>query len=270
MSTRPYSKRLVQRITKETKFIQQRYDFYSKRFKEIERKTPSPTMLTRNSSSEFFQKKKELNDLTKKLQLIHKEKNHLTKSQPRMPKKSTYEKWFVKRKLKANFSSTRDLNQKLKTNLNNIQKKADEVIINDYNKTKKLIEELEHDHKSKLTIINELKKALGYEDESKDLYNFGNISHEAEYIKLQRYYEILKKSCRVNQAKNKQRYKQLQELEQKLRQDNFFLRIKILKTKQQERLLDLPFTNNTGGESLIHNYTDPNFLYKPSIKGLYV
>lgn len=270
MSIRPYSKKIVQRITKETEFIQQRYDFYSRRFEEIKKKTPSPTMFTRNSSSEFLQKKKELNDLTKKLEIIHKEKSRLTKSQPRLPKKSIGEMWLVKRRLEEQISSAKELNQKLKSNRKNIQKITDNVITNEYNKTKKLVEELDFAHKSKRTMISELKKNLSPEVESEDSHNIEKTSQETEYIKLQRYYKIMKKKYRANEAKNKQKYKELQELELKLQQDKVCLQMKILKTKQQERLLDLSFTHNNDGDTLIHNYTDPSFLYKPSIKGLYI
>ncbi|OMJ67164.1 hypothetical protein SteCoe_35743 [Stentor coeruleus] len=270
MSLRPYSKKSVQRITKETEFIQQRYNYYSGRFNEIKKKTLSPTVFTRNSSSEFLQKKKELNDLTKKLEIVHKEKTRLTKSQPRLPKKSIGEMWLVKRRLEEQVSSAKELNQKLKANRKNLQKKTDEVITNEYNKTKKCLEELELDHKSKCIMISELKKTLGPEDDYKDLNNIGSTNQEAEYIKLQKYYKIIKKSYRANETKNKQKYKELQELEQKLQQDKVCLQMKILKTKQQERLLELSFTHNTDENTLIHNYTDPSFLYKPSVKGLYI
>ena len=72
-----------------------------------------------------------------------------------------------------------------------------------------------------------------------------------------------------NELKFKQKFKEIEAIDLKLNSDIICLRMKILKTTQQERLLELALNQNKDGNPSDHNYNDANFLYKPSIKALY-
>lgn len=151
---------------------------------------------------------------------------------------------------------------KIKQNKKNESSGVEKEILAEIENYKKRIEEMQKQHDKNLQVIRNLKEKRG------DLSAVeGTDAGDKELEKLWKIEKNLKSSLKSSDAKYKQMLKELENNAEKLNADKICLQMKILKTNQQERLLQMTIDKSLGdGE---HNFTDANFLYKPSLKGLY-
>ena len=202
---------------------------------------------------------------------MKKEKEFYTKKTSKLITNTSQELEFQRKQLESKIKELTIENEILKQakNVNNEETKdlSHEVIF-----YRKKVAELEIKHEKNLKSLKELGQQL-HEREG-DLSNSpkkesepDDMDEEKTYEKLCKIEKNLKTAIKTNYFKFKQKQKEYEAIEQKLSSEKITLQMKILKTAQQERLLELSISQNLNSKE--HNYTDANFLYKPSIKALY-
>lgn len=215
--------------------------------------------------------KESLSISIQKLNAARKEKELYMKNAHKIIIKTPFELEFQKKQLENKIKLLTDENKALRqvVEFKNPDKKTDltqEIIL-----CRKKISELEVKHEKNVKVLKELEGKLG---DPKTVIKEGIFSgtdeeEEKTYQRLVKIEKILTSSLKANENKYKQKQKEFEVDEQRLASEKICLQMKILKTTQQERLLDLSISQNNGRDSRDHNYTDANFLYKPSIKALY-
>ena len=144
----------------------------------------------------------------------------------------------------------------------------------DYMEIKRNINELELIHEKNLKIVNAMEeKSLGNRMNSeKNDYSQEKIEFktkaELDYSKLRRKYNLLYKLYISHVMNFEKKVKELEKIDKNLMQSRTCLQMKLLKMKQQERLLEVAESQIVSSKVRKH-YTEARFLYKPSIKNLY-
>lgn len=168
--------------------------------------------------------------------------------------------------------------QKLALEKKLLQVKAENEMLKEKNKGK-TFEEAEIEKELMASIENYRKKISILEDQhmknsqilkslkGKTSPELGPENSEKNMEKLWKIEQNLKSSLKSSDLKNQQRLKELENTAEKLSADKVCIQMKILKTSQQERLLQMTIDKNLGDNE--HSFNDVNFLYKPSIKALY-
>ena len=196
-----------------------------------------------------------------KLEVLKKEKESFLTQKLKNPSDLEDQRIHLEGKLKQLKMENEALKSK-KENKKNEPSGVEREILNEIDNYKKQIEEMQKQHEKNLQIIRSLKEKRG------DLSaREGSEAGDKELEKLWKIEKNLKSSLKSSDAKYKQMLKEMENNAEKLTADKICLQMKILKTNQQERLLQMTIDKSLGdGE---HNFTDANFLYKPSLKGLY-
>lgn len=132
-------------------------------------------------------------------------------------------------------------------------------LLSSINKYKQKIYKLEEQHLKNSQILKSLKGKKSPEIDPED--------SEKNMEKLMKIEQNLKSSLRSSDLKYQQKLKELENTAEKLSADKVCIQMKILKTSQQERLLQMTIDQTLGVNE--HSFNDANFLYKPSIKALY-
>ncbi|OMJ77588.1 hypothetical protein SteCoe_22796 [Stentor coeruleus] len=256
----------IEQLTMQNAKLKERYEFYKTRFTEISKKT-SPTPPPQKTQKNI------LNDALissmQHLESLKREKESYLKKQQKIISNSPNELEFQKKQLEQKIKQLKSENSSLrKSQVHNQTFHSSEKTIeisNQITQTQKRIAELESIHTNNQKTIKLLESKLPPEilDQSS-----ATIDNEKLYTKLCKIEKSLQSTLKNNDTKFKQKIKELEAQEQKFNSEKVCLQMKILKTSQQERLLEMTLNQNSENISE-HNYTDANFLYKPSIKGLY-
>ena len=134
------------------------------------------------------------------------------------------------------------------------------------------IQDLENTHKKNQEMIRDLqsaqKRLKKKQVEEENPEEKEEDEETKELKKLQKAESHLQNIIRSNENKYKQVVKDLELALEKLSNDKVVLQMKILKTTQQERLLQMTIEQGDS-EWNDRSFADANFLYKPTLKGLY-
>lgn len=256
----------VEQLVMQNAKLKERYEFYKTRFTEISKRT-SPTPPPQKNQ------KNVLNDALissmQHLESLKREKESYLKKQQKIISNSPNELEFQKKQLEQKIKQLKSENSSLKkTQIHNQALYSSEKTIeisHQITQTQKRISELDSIHANNLKTIKFLESQLPPEilDQSSTIKD-----NEKLYTKLCKIEKSLQSTLKSNDAKFKQKIKELEAQEQKCNSEKVCIQMKILKTSQQERLLEMTI-HQQSENTKDHNYADANFLYKPSIKGLY-
>ena len=246
--------------------LKSRYDFYQKRISEVSRRSAHfiPNILLTNKTSTL---KETLRKLQKELENLKREKESLFNPNSR----TLQELEELKSKFDKKIKTLRDENSALKQKkLKNVEEENEKTQNEELSMLRKKVKELENIHEKNFKTIEGLKDKL---DAEKKVGKQGRPSEiggeEKDVDKLRKLENNLKNFIKSDAAKYKGILKELESSLEKLNSDKICLQMKILKTRQQERLLQLSIDQGNDGRQNESNYTEANFLYKPSIKSLY-
>lgn len=248
----------------ENRELKEIHSFYHSRLEKIMIRSNTPHAMSNNSSSSSIASKRNaLNALIQKFELLKEEEKTVTKKFFKKIPDGADELIFQKHNLMEKIKEAKKNNENLKKKITNtlqIKKKNYlELLENVKNLEKKHLENLEH-----LEPKKDPEKVQEIDPNATKILSEIELSH----AKLCKYYRILTKTRKVNHIKFQQKVKEFEEIDGKLSNQLTCLQLKFLKVKQQERLLDLA-KSQVSNLGLSHNFTDPNFLYKPSVNGLY-
>ena len=253
--------------------------------------TPVPTLTSYLS----INRRKEINFVIQKLEQQDSEKPEIFKKNSKKLENNVGELKFKKIKLEQQIANLLKENLSLKGNQNieNIESQKNENLKSEMLLLKNLVSELEskHEENQKTIKINEeiLEKISkipknsekSFEKPSKNEKSSKNsekssknsekkVSADNLHKKLLKKLNSLQNNFKANESKYKQKLKEYESIEKELSQSRVCLQMKLLKAKQQERLLEIAVNQSKISEKGESTYTNPNFLYKPSIKGLYL
>lgn len=245
--------------------LKQRYDYFKARFDEVSKRASASLPRTIKAQRSILQEA--LMSSINQLNLYKKEKEFYIRKQLKIPKISLNDLELEKKTLKQKIQHLKSENSSLKTpsEIEYYSQSSEKTIKLAYEISciKKKITELQQTHDKNQKIIKIL------EDQTGDFGITANaIINENESNRLSNYEKNLKYSLKKNQAKYKQKIKELEEEEQKCNYEKVCLQMKILKSNQQERLLEITLCQQRENVSDFR-YADANFLYKPSIRALY-
>ena len=210
-----------------------------------------------------------------KLEHLKKEKEYYTKKKQNIIIINQQDLEIKKRQLEMKIYLTSQAIEKIKKITKN---NADVTIENskgisfEFLTYKRKVFELERKHENNQKIIKELENKL---TELKDERKIDDNSYKLESDLEKSYHKLCKKEkyligcIKTNEVKYKQKIKECDTFSQQLSSERICLQMKILKTAQQERLLELALKQNEDEIPIEHNYHDAHFIYKPSIKSLY-
>lgn len=258
----------IEKISLQNIKLKQRFELYNSRFINIsQRNSASFASSTLSPNAQKNTLKKLLKLSLNKLNQLKEEKQFLIKKQQKIIKNSQQELEFQKSYFEQKIAQLKLENLALKASKEELlQKRINEKAIEMFNKisnSQKRILELENFHLKNQKIIKKLESQVQAENPT-----ISYQESEILYNKLCKTYKTLEASIKSNEAKYKQKIKELETQDQKINSEKICLQMKILKTAQQQRLLEINLyqqAENTNN----HNYNDANFLYKPSIKSLY-
>lgn len=246
--------------------LKSRYDFYQKRISEVSRRSAHfiPNILLSNKTSTL---KETLRKLQKELENLKREKESLFNPNAKTLKELEELKYKFEKKIKT----LKDENSALKLKkLKNAEEENEKTQNEELNMLRKKVKEMENTHDKNLRNIEGLKDKLYSGKKGGKLVRSSEIgAEENDADKLRKIESNLKNFIKSDAAKYKGILKELESSLEKLNSDKICLQMKILKTKQQERLLQLSIDQGNDGRQNESNYADANFLYKPSIKSLY-
>ena len=263
--------------------------------------TPVPTLTSYLS----INRRKEINFVIQKLEQQDSEKPEIFKKNSKKLENNVGELKFKKIKLEQQIANLLKENLSLKGNQNieNIESQKNENLKSEMLLLKNLVSELEskHEENQKTIKINEeilekiskipknseksfekpSKNEKSFEKPSKNEKSSKNsekssknsekkVSADNLHKKLLKKLNSLQNNFKANESKYKQKLKEYESIEKELSQSRVCLQMKLLKAKQQERLLEIAVNQSKISEKGESTYTNPNFLYKPSIKGLYL
>jgi hypothetical protein len=261
-------------IEQENKQLKDMYNYYHGR---LDRILSSPERSKRGGSSKSFVfiQKKELNSRVKKLGIMSQERKKLMENRPKLVKNTAGELWLCRQQLEEKIQKALQENERLKQLKKDAknEKSQDGDEIREYLQCKKNFKELEKKHEKLARIVQEInEKSTSKQgvNEALNLIMQLKFESENEQDKLAKHYEILKKSYVSNEKIFRNQLKDYEILDQKLSQNLVYLKMKLLKSTQQERLLEIT-TNLTESSGVISQSSmNTSFLYKPSLKSLYI
>jgi chromosome segregation ATPase len=241
--------------------LKDRYEFYKVRLADVSRKSA-------HFNPKLFPKKHQalqesLKTLQNALEILKKEKESL--SGPASKNLSDLEE--QKKSLELKIKSIKIENEAIRSRLKQKESSEESIINPEVIGLKKRVAELEAAHEKNLQTIKDLQKVQKEKENSRK--SAGKESEdtgpESQTEKLSKLEQNLRTMIKSNENKFKSLLKELETTVEKLNSDKICLQMKILKTTQQERLLQMTLDKKESEPS----FADANFLYKPSIKSLY-
>ena len=256
-------------MSEQNKQLKERFNFYKSRFNEITKKSISSTPNSVNSNNSVL--KDALMVSLQKLDNLKKEKEFYSNQKFSTQERNAQDLEVQRKQLENKIKQLKQENERIKKSSTKEESSGQIDYTNEISSYKKKIFELEAKHEKNLRTLKELEQKLKKQDSFKSKKeNFDVLDSaglEKKYQKLCKLENFLKKSIKSDELKYKQRLKELETEEQKISAEKVCIQMKILKTTQQARLLELSISQNH--DTSDDNYPDANFLYKPSIKALY-
>jgi conjugal transfer/entry exclusion protein len=253
----------LEHIKEENKKLKDRFDFYNSKLANITKEPLMPDSNMVNINKAF--KTEYSNSSNQKFSQFD--------VSPKKPSKfiikNIDELVFQKALLDNKVQKLSEENEKLKT-----EKKKSEIstetdyVRKEYNEQKKRVQKLEKTHETYQKQLEDYKNLLD-NTQRIETPEFNEIQAEEKYKNLQKYLKKLEKSRKASEFKFKQKLKDLEKLDTEVTQTSLVLKMKLLKAKQQERLLESSILQVSEAGLSGSKYSNVDFLYKPSIKNLY-
>lgn len=247
--------------------LKDRFDYYQARVSDLERKSaraiPKLVLQTPSKNLESM-----LKSSISHLESLKREKSLLESSSTKTLQDLENQKKQYQNRLNILKSENNSLKSRSKSKSipSSTSEKEDQIEIENL---KSKIQDLENTHKKNQETLKDLQSAQKkVKKKSLDEETIEENEETKELKKLQKAENHLQTLIRSNENKYKQMVKDLESTIEKLKNDKVVMQMRILKTTQQERLLQM---NIEQGESELNDRSiaDANFLYKPSLKGLY-
>lgn len=245
---------VIEEINEENSKLKERFQVYKNRLNEITKKNYLPDLTKKNSAL-----KETLNGAVLRLEALKRDKDTFSIQNLGNSGNLEEQKQALEQKLMRVKAENEYLKEK-KRNQCSENTEIEKELLASIAKYKQKILELENQHIKNKQILKSLK----------DRKNSPDPDHETNEKSLEKLWKIeknLKSSLKLNDLKYKQKLKELENTAEKLSADKICIQMKILKTTQQERLLQMTIDQNLSNNE--HSFNDANFLYKPSIKALY-
>lgn len=247
--------------------LKSRYDYYQSRLSELQKKT-----VHINSNSVYSSPNSDLQSHLKnslyQLESLKREKDLLDSTNAKaLEDLQNQKKAYLNRLNSLKHENTSLKSRRKSKSISSIPSESSEN--SEILSLKKKIMDLENTHNKNQEKIKELQQSVKRSKKFPVEAETSELTEESKLLsKLQKTENQLQNIIRSNETKYKQIVKELEGNLEKLNSDKIVLQMKILKTTQQERLLQMTIEQDMD-EGHNQSFADANFLYKPSIKALY-
>ena len=245
--------------------LKERFQVYKNRLNEVRKRNCLPDVSKKNMGL-----KETLNSAVLRLEALKRDKEGSSGPLP-LPNGEVQDLDQQRQALEQKLMRVKAENEYLKEKKRNQSYENTEIekeLLASIHKYKQRVLDLEAQHAKNKQVLRSLKDPKhSLDPDPNPNPDLDPETNEKGLEKLWKIEKNIKSSLKSNDLKYKQKLKELENTAEKLSAEKICIQMKILKTTQQERLLQM--TIDQGSSNNEHSFNDANFLYKPSIKALY-